>query len=154
MASVHHVRLNDYLADSFREEVVARLVLFWDTHASLTTVIASMEGRKKEIRDQGVNTGATITKLVDDNCAIMSKFCYSRYGRWWGGRWTYRTGSRRTYNWHWLPSTTLWVSYRGWQWVQVMRSLSPWSSEWPAMSSLKFTCNSNTRLKWKICKRM
>ena len=29
-----------------------------------------MEGRKKEIRDQGVNTGATITKLVNDICAI------------------------------------------------------------------------------------
>ena len=29
-----------------------------------------MEGSKKEIRDQGVNTGATITKLVDDICAI------------------------------------------------------------------------------------
>ena len=70
MASVHHVRLNDYVADSFREEVVARLVLFRDTHTSVTTVIASMEGSKKEIRDQGVNTGATITKLVDDICAI------------------------------------------------------------------------------------
>ena len=70
MASVHHVWLNDYVADSFREEVIASLVLFWDTHASLTTVIASMEGSKKEIRDQGVNTGATITKLVDDICAI------------------------------------------------------------------------------------
>ena len=29
-----------------------------------------MEGSKKEIRDQGVNTGATIIKLVDDICAI------------------------------------------------------------------------------------
>ena len=70
MASVHHVRLNDYVADSFREEVVASLVLFRDTHASLTTVIASMEGSKKEIRDQGESIAATITKLVDDICAI------------------------------------------------------------------------------------
>ena len=27
MASVHHIQLNDYVADSFREEVIASLVL-------------------------------------------------------------------------------------------------------------------------------
>ena len=54
------------VADAFREEVLFSLVPLRDTHASVTTAIARVESSKKEIRDQGMNIAATITRSFED----------------------------------------------------------------------------------------
>ena len=60
------------VADAFREEVLSSLVPLRDTHASVTTAIARVEDSKKEIRDQGTNIAATITKSFKELRTILN----------------------------------------------------------------------------------
>ena len=60
------------VADAFREEVLSSLVPLQDTHASFTTAIASMKDSKKEIRDQGADIAATITRSFEELHAILN----------------------------------------------------------------------------------
>ena len=60
------------VADAFREEVLSSLVPLQNTHASVTTAIARVEDSKKEIRDQGTNIAATITKSFKELRTILN----------------------------------------------------------------------------------
>ena len=60
------------VADAFREEVLSSLGPLQDTHASVTTAIARVEDSKNEIRDQGTNIAATITKSFKELCTILN----------------------------------------------------------------------------------
>ena len=59
------------VADAFREEVLSSLVPLRDTHVSVTTAIARVED-SKEIRDQGTNIAATITKSFKELRTILN----------------------------------------------------------------------------------
>ena len=54
------------VADAFREEVLSSLVPLRDTHTSVTTAIARVEDCKREIRNQGTDMAATITKSFQE----------------------------------------------------------------------------------------
>ena len=60
------------VADVFREEVLSSLVPLQDTHANVTTAIARMKDSKKEIRDQGADIAATITRSFEELHAILN----------------------------------------------------------------------------------
>ena len=60
------------VADAFREEVLSSLVPLRDTHASVTTAIARVEDSKKEIRDQGTDITANITRSFEELRAILN----------------------------------------------------------------------------------
>ena len=59
------------VAAAFRGEVLSSLVPLRDTHASVTTAIASVDGREKEIRDQGTDIATTITQSFEELHTIL-----------------------------------------------------------------------------------
>ena len=67
----HKYKFVKSVADAFREEVLSSLVPLRDTHASITTALSRVEGSKKEIRDQGTNIAATITRSFEELRAIL-----------------------------------------------------------------------------------
>ena len=67
----HKYKFVKSVADAFREEVLSSLVPLQNTHASITTAIARVQDSKNEIRDQGTNIAATITKSFEELRAIL-----------------------------------------------------------------------------------
>ena len=61
------------VANAFRKEVLSSLVPLRDTHASVTTAIASVEHREKEIKDQGTDIATTITQSFKELRTILDK---------------------------------------------------------------------------------
>ena len=67
----HNFNFMNDVADAFRKEVLSSLVPLQETHASVTTAIARVESREKEIRDQGMDIATTITKSFQDLHSIL-----------------------------------------------------------------------------------
>ena len=59
------------VADAYKEEVLSSLVPLKDTHATVTTTVASLEETKKMIRDQGADIATTITRSFKELHAIL-----------------------------------------------------------------------------------
>ena len=68
----HKYKFVKSVADAFREEVLSSLVPLRDTHVNITTAIARIEVSKKEIRDQGTNITANITRSFEELHAILN----------------------------------------------------------------------------------
>ena len=60
------------VAGAYREETLSSLVSLHNTLASVTTAIKSMDDSKKEIRDQGTDIAATITKSFEEFRVIVN----------------------------------------------------------------------------------
>ena len=60
------------VANAFREEVLSTLVPLRDTHASVTTAIARVEGSRKEIKHRGEDIALTITQSFDKLRTILN----------------------------------------------------------------------------------
>ena len=67
----HNFNFMNDVADAFRKEVLSSLVPLQETHASVTTAIARLESREKEIRDQGMDIATTIAKSFQDLHSIL-----------------------------------------------------------------------------------
>ena len=59
------------VADAYKEEILSSLVPLKDTHATVTTTVASLEETKKMIRDQGADIATTITRSFKELHAIL-----------------------------------------------------------------------------------
>ena len=60
------------VAGEYREEMLSSLGSLQNTHTSVTTAIASVENSKKEIRDQGTDIAATITKSFEEFRVVIN----------------------------------------------------------------------------------
>ena len=67
----HNFNFVKGVAVAYKEEILSTLVPLRDTHANVTTTIASLEETKKEIRDQGTDIATTITKSFKELHAIL-----------------------------------------------------------------------------------
>ena len=61
------------VASAFREEVLSSLVPLRDTHASVTTAIARVEGTRKEVTNQGADIAMTITQSFKELHTILDE---------------------------------------------------------------------------------
>ena len=67
----HNFNFMGDVADAFRKEALSSLLPLQEAHANVTAAIASVEGREKDIRDQGVDTALTITQSFQDLHSIL-----------------------------------------------------------------------------------
>ena len=89
----HNFNFVKGVAVAYKEEILSTLVPLRDTHANVTT--DHLQAWRRPRKRSGTRGRTLLQPSLNHSksfmlfSTIVSKFCYRRQRRWWGGRWVY-----------------------------------------------------------------